>query len=297
MSRPELPPGIHLGVGMGDYLALPYASASGLELLDKSPKKYRHALEHPIEETPAMRLGTALHLAVLEPDTFGARYIVIGRCEGRKKDGERCQYQGSTYRDGQSFCGTHDPAKGEPLAPGVVILEEPARDDVVGMADAIRAHARGSSLFDGAGAFEATVVFDDPATGVRVKIRPDRLVDRAGMLVELKSTRDASDRFFPKDSENRGYFRKLALYRRGLRAAGFPYKSAAVLAVESEAPYDLVPYLVDEGDLDGLEGELDRLLALYAECSSSGVWPGYAEEFQLLRRPAWARNRDEFSSF
>lgn len=294
MRGAALGPGLHRGLTMEDYLGLPHMSASRLHLLDRSPLQYLHSLDAPPTVTPALERGSALHMAILEPEEFDGHYVVLGQCAGRKRDGDRCKYQGSVYRDGESYCGTHDPAKGEPIQPGITIIGAEDRAKVVGMRDAVLAHRRASSLFLGGGEFEATIVFDDPATGVRVKIRPDRLVDRAGMLVELKSTRDATHHRFSSDAERRGYFRKVALYRRGLRAIEWPYRMAAVLAIESDAPHDLIPYLLDESDLDGADAEITRLLRLYQDCEREGAWPGYADEFQTLSRPRWASGGDTF---
>lgn len=293
-ETPDLPgPGLYPGMPMEDYLALPYMSSSRLEKMRRSPLQFRHSLEAEPETTDALERGTALHMAVLEPDLFEGHYVTIGQCEGVKGDGERCQYQGSVYRDGQSFCKTHDPAKGEPLAPGLTVLKADLYESVLGMRDAVLAHPRARTLFEGAGLFEATVIFDDPETGVRCRIRPDRLVRRAGMMVEVKTTRDAAPWKFPADAERLGYFRKLALYRRGLRAIGWPYSHIAVLALEPSPPFDLLPYLADEDDLDRADREITRLLGRYQDCTQDDHFPGYAEEFQTLRRPAWATKDEE----
>jgi len=296
-----LEPGIHRDVPIRDYLALPYMSASRLEVFRRSPLQYRHALTVEKEPTDAMLRGTALHLALLEPGKFEGRYVTIGRCAGRKADGERCQYNGSVYRDGQSFCGTHDPAKGDPIDPSVHVMKQPEYDKVLGMRDAVKERdtpgaERARTLFEGRGEFEVTVVFDDPETGVRCRIRPDRLVERAGMHVALKSARNAAGYAFRRDAENRGYFRSLALYRRGLLAVGWPYRDTSVLAIEPEPPHDLECWLADEDEhgLRSADREVTAALREYAECERDDQWPGYNRGgFALLTRPSWATDTEE----
>lgn len=289
-------PGLHRDMPMAEYLAIPALSGSKLEKLRKSPLQLRYAELHDDGETSdALDRGTALHLALLEPLIFEGRYVTIGQCEGKKKDGTPCTYNGSVYRLGQSFCKTHDPDKGEPIDPGLEVLKEPDMDAVLGMRDAIHAHPRAQTLFQGAGDFEATVIWEDEETGVICRIRPDRLVERAGMHVALKSTRDAAPWKFPRDAENRGYFRSLAFYRRGLRAIGWPYQATTVVAVESAAPFDLVPYLANEEDLDTADREITRLLREYRRCTGDDDWPGYdcgPSGLMELRRPAWARDTE-----
>lgn len=292
-TLPEI--GLHEGVPMADYLAMPGVSASALEVFRRSPLQYRHARENPPESTPALERGTALHMAVLEPGDFAGHYVTLGQCEGVKKNGERCQCAGSVYRLGSSYCGTHDPDRGSPPDPDIHVLGADDMAAVLGMRDAILAHPRARTLVEGAGGAELTGIFEDPETGVLCRIRPDRLVERAGMLVDLKTTRDAAPWAFPGDAERRGYFRKLAFYRRGLRALGWPYQASAVIAVESAAPHDLICYLADEAGLDAADREVTRLLRQFAHCTETDTWPGYQaahDGFATLERPAWA-TRDE----
>ncbi|MDZ4154211.1 PD-(D/E)XK nuclease-like domain-containing protein, partial [Methylicorpusculum sp.] len=45
-------------------------SSSQLKLLLRSPLHFQQGLNEAHEETPAMRIGTAIHTALLEPDQF-----------------------------------------------------------------------------------------------------------------------------------------------------------------------------------------------------------------------------------
>lgn len=298
-APPRPVPGLYRDLSMEEYLALPAMSASRLERFRRSPLQYRHSLTEPGLTTRALERGTALHMALLEPDLFRTRYVVAGPCEALlasgKRKGEPCGNGGSSlHLDVGWLCGTHVKGFGPGLDDSAEILPADDYDSVLGMAEAVMAHPRARTLMEGRGEFEATVVFEDPETGVVCKIRPDRLVKRAGMYVALKSTRDAAPWAFPRDAENRGYFRSLAIYRRGLRAIGWPLREIAVLAVESAAPHDLECWLVDEGSLDKADVEISRLLGRYAICEADDYWPGYSDGgFRILRRPPWATDHDE----
>lgn len=290
-AQPFAPePGIYRDIEMGDYLRIPYMSASKLEQLRRSPLHYLHSLRAPHKTTHALERGTALHLAILEPQLFDGRYVVLGQCEGVTQKKERCSKQGSVYRDGAAYCGTHAP-KGLAFPEDVEVISQADYDAVLGMRSAIMDHPRARTLFEGRGEFEVTIIFDDPTTGVRCKVRPDRLIERAGMLVDIKTTFNAAPSDFANQAERLGYFRKLAFYRRGMWAVSWPYKASAVVAPESAAPHDVVCYLVEESDLDGADAEVIRLLRVFDSCVQTNTWEGYAAEFQTLRRPAWA-NRD-----
>lgn len=288
VTIPEI--GIHPDIPMADYLALPLMGASGLEKLRRSPLQYQHSLTEPPKSTSALERGTALHLAILEPTIFEAYYVVLGQCEGITAKKERCRYNASSYRAGRHYCGTHDPAKGEPANEEVEVIPAEDHAAVLGMRAAILAHPRARTLFEGRGAFETTIIFRDDETGVLCKARPDRLIERARMNVDIKTTRDAAAWSFPRQAESLGYFRKLAFYRRALRSVGWPYESTAVVATESTAPYDLACYLVEEASLDSADREVSRLLRSFRSCEESNCWPGYADDFEILARPSWAQN-------
>lgn len=293
--------GLHRGLPMADYLALPAMSASRLEAIRRSPRWYRHQLSQAPKMSGALERGTALHLLMLEPALYESRYVIAEPCavllgKGSKRAGEPCGNPGLfQLRDIGWACGTHVKGFGSEIEsdPNVQVISTEIDATVRGMAAAVKEHPRARTLFEGRGEVEATIVFVDPETGVLCKIRPDRLIERAGMYVALKSTRDATEFAFPRDAENRGYFRGLALYRRGLRAIGWPYSTTAVLAVESEPPFDPVPYLVDEADIDSADREVSRLLNRFKMCEADNHWPGHAEEFLNLRRPPWATKDEE----
>lgn len=286
--------GFYRDMPMQDYLALPFLSAGRLEKLRRSPLQYRYAPARDEKKQDERELGSAVHLAILEPGRFKDYYVVLGQCCGYTKGkNERCRNQGSIYREQQSWCKIHDPAKGTPLDATVEVISQEDFDATVGMRDAVLSHERARSLFEGKGDFEVTVIFDDPDTGVRCKIRPDRLIERAGMNVDIKTTYDAAEWSFPRQAEVRGYFRKLAFYRRGLKAMGWPYESSSILAIESGHPFDMIPYLCDEDELDSAELEVMQLLSVLRECMDSDRWPGYATDFVTLYRPFRGRSLNQ----
>ena len=58
-------PGIYRDYDEATYHREPGLSSTGAKRLLESPAKYRHEREHPIEQTPAMRLGSCIHTAIL----------------------------------------------------------------------------------------------------------------------------------------------------------------------------------------------------------------------------------------
>jgi hypothetical protein len=270
-------PGLYRAVPMDTYLRLPCLSASGLEVFRRSPKHYHERVEQ--EATPAMTLGTAVHTALLEPEDFAATYV-------RGIDG-----------DGRTKAVKDARRELEEQHPGATVLSGAEYDTVSSMVGAIRSHPRASTLFTGSGDVEVTGIFDDPDTGLRIKIRPDRLIRRAGMLVDLKTAADASQDGFARASARLGYHRKMALYRRGLRALGWDCTASAICAMETSPPYAVGLYLLDEAQLERAERDVVRLLHQFAFCSSTDSWPGYgSDEFRTLYFPDFAFDREELAT-
>jgi hypothetical protein len=282
-----LPPGIHHGISAEQYHSLPYCSNSRLNLLLRSPAHLQAELAAPREATPAMKLGTAVHMAVLEPERFAAHYTVAGQCEGIKKDKARCSNPGTHRVGGEWRCGVHalfidrDPV--DALAPTDL-------EACIGIGAALRSHPRIRPLLSGPGHNELTVIWDDAETGVRCKARIDRLTeDFGGVLVDLKTTTDARPEPFGRKADAMGYHRQPCLYQEGLAAHGWETSHMVLVAVEGERPHGMVGYRQREFGALLAREELRVLLRRYAECMESREWPGYPVDIQELPLPrgAW----------
>ena len=71
----QLQEGIYFNMPSTDYFALPYFSRSAAQIVRFSGKQFEYSLKNPIQETPAMALGTAIHSMFLEPDDFAETYV------------------------------------------------------------------------------------------------------------------------------------------------------------------------------------------------------------------------------
>lgn len=67
--------GIYFNMPAAQYYALPYFSRSLAKKVHFSGKEAEFYLQNPIEETPAMALGTAIHSMFLEPEDFKKTYV------------------------------------------------------------------------------------------------------------------------------------------------------------------------------------------------------------------------------
>lgn len=248
-----------------DYHAHPALGSTGLRALLRSPAHFQAlAFGAP---SPAMRLGTLVHTLVLEPEAFAERYIVAPACDRRTKAGKE------TWAAFVDDAGERD-----------VITED---DEAKGRACAqsLLSHRVGQTI-KGA-SVEQTLMWTDAETGVICKARPDVLP--SGYLVDVKISADASPTGFAKSIANYGYHVQAAHYVEGARACGHDVKGFVFAVVETVAPYLSAGYVLSAADLDQGMSERKRALEIYAQCTASGEWPGYAGgRIEEIEMPYWA---------
>lgn len=286
LDTAELPGvGIHLGVPAAEYHAWWAVSNSRLTTFKRSPAHLRWELEHPREQTDAMRLGTAAHTAVLEPHLFSHTYTVAEQCSATTKAGCQCSKGGSVRCDGRWFCGQHVPAGASADEITVLSLEE--REQCAGMWASVHAHPTAAPLLALPGEVEASPVWE-VADSLACKARIDKLCQQHGVVLDLKTTKDASPQGFQRTVFARGYHRQAAFYLDGLAALGVTVNDFVFIAVEKTAPYAVGVYRLTDEAVEAGRRELAALLARFREYLRRDYWPGYGDGILDISLPAWA---------
>lgn len=178
---------------------------------------------------------------------------------------------------------------------GYTVLSPDDLAQLHAMRDAIRAHPAAAALLDGEGVAEASVYWTDEATGELCRCRPDRW-RKDGILVDLKTTIDASPEGFAKSLANYRYHVQAPWYLDGASAA---YEAGqlpgdwqaprafAFIAVEKSAPYAVAVYTLDAATIELGGAQMRANLDTLAECRRTGVWPGYGDKIANLSLPDW----------
>jgi exodeoxyribonuclease VIII len=262
-------------------------SKSGLDKIAKSPAHYFHAYLSPDrptrEETPAMRLGSAIHCAILEPAAFPDRYGYLDDALIVAEIGGGNPRATAKYKSWKAAVEMENVDK--------VVLTNAEYQTCVKMRAAVWAHPTAAKLLTAPGRVEQTFLFTEPASGAACKVRPDKVAEMDGdvLIVDLKSTEDASASEFGRSAVNFGYDKQAAFYSDGFQhATGITPAAVVFIAVEKSAPYNVAVYFADEEVMQlGREKYLANCKT-YAECVKSGVWPGYGNEVNNLKLPAYA---------
>lgn len=270
------PIGIFNGISNEAYHASPAVSKSGLwEIYTKTPAHYRFGER---EETTAFDFGTACHSAILEPNTFEARTL-----------------RGPADRRGNKWTD----AQAEATNTGKLLLTAGDYDDVLEVRDTIHADRWLNEIITGGQPLVEQSAFWDQQVGddtVYCRCRPDLIRADLGLMLDLKTTADASSRSFAKAVADYGYHAQEAFYTKGWMAAGGCAINATVfLAIEKKKPFayqviELRPSAVAEG-----WAAMERALETYAACRRDGVWRGYSVEGGVVEMdlPRWAYKETE----
>ena len=254
-------------ISFEEYQRISRVNMSTLKEFRKSPAHYRHRLLCKDNDSPAKRLGRAVHLATLEPERFVSTYVIWneGRRFGKKWDKFKKVFKGREILTNEEYARC-------------LAIQQSTRSNQMAMS------------YLASGAAEITATWIDKKTGIGCKGRLDFANDSA--IVDLKTTRDASPNGFGREVWRYGYHLQAAFYQDGHAAATGTRLPIVIIAVETEAPYVVQVYSVPEQVLDAGREEYSRLLELLATSRAENNWPGYSEQELELTLPRWATNYD-----
>ena len=255
-----------------EYRAAPAVNKSTLWQIRRSPAHYRYALENPPADTPAWRVGRAIHAAILQPRQFKKMYATIpGGLDRRTKEG-RAAYDAYIATAGDKELLTADEC---------AMVER--------IAQAVRSDKAAAALLEGCQT-ETPIFWTDQATGIECKCRVDAM--KPGIAVDLKSCADASTNAFLRDALKYGYDVQAAHYLRGIRGQnGGQMVEWYFIAIEKAEPYAVNVIHATDGFIDRGTWQLMGLMDKLKECREAGEWPAYGENELIL--PEWAEIPDD----
>ena len=256
---------IDIAMPAAQYHATDAVSASLLKQIQRSPAHAMAYLQQQHEPTPAMLFGTAFHTCVLESERFDNEYAVF-EGDKRTKDGK------ATYE--------------RLVSEGKTIISASDYATITAMASAIGDHPAASKLVRGDGQTEVSMFWDDEETGLACKCRTDIWLGR--VIVDLKTTEDASPEGFSRSIHTYGYGIQAAHYLAGSGADAFLF-----VAVEKKAPFAVAVYELDPLSLEICEKQRRSLLEYWSNCREAEMYPAYSDECQMISLPAWAMKGTE----
>lgn len=260
----------------------PSISSSGLKtLLAKSPRHYWFDSplnpDRPAEQDkPHFNVGKAAHDMLLLSDRWPTCYYVLQ--EDFNANATKAQAEWHAMRDA---------ARDE----GKTILKHDEAELVRGMCAALKANQLAAAALSN-GESEVTLTWQDKETGVWLRARPDFLPAKRRIIPDLKTAADASPKGFQRTIANYGYAQAAALYLDGIEAVfGDKPTNWIHVVMEKEPPHVVALYELPSEDIGRGRWLNRRAIRLYADCLSSGKWPGYADTPTMLGLPQWERKQ------
>ena len=259
-----------------EYHASEGLSRSGIVKLIESPwHYYKHYLapdKPKFEETEAMKVGTAIHMAILEPDLFNTKYI---------------KFEGDGDRRSKEFKAFAKEYEGQNL----IILKKEEYQDIINARDAVYSDLTAMQLIQG-GINERSFYYYDKELDLLFKFRPDCLSKLA--MCDIKKTANASKYKFEKDAITYGYNYEAAFYLRYYKLiTGIDLQYFVFIAVENKYPYQVNCYMYEPEDLKFTNLIIDEAIHKYIECKQKNEWPKLleAQNIQTIKIPDYIKLR------
>ena len=242
-----------------EYRAFPAFNQSAAKHILTSPAHYQAYINTPQEETKALRFGTFVHSAVLEPHTLNDLYATAPDCDRRTKEGKAAWAEFATANAGKT----------------ILDYEESALGHLVASSARFALKRLGVE-------FDATeVMYHVDYNGVPLKAAIDGV--SGDYLWDIKTTDDASAAGMLKAIRNYRYNLQAYWYRlvyelaTGKRPLGFRF-----LFVEKEPPFACAICEVGPELMSWAIADFEKALTTYKACTESGVWPAYPDDIQMI---------------
>lgn len=263
------------------YHAMPELSSTQIKDVLRTPAHF-YAKHLAIDKkthapTQTMLLGTVVHTLVLESDKFEAEYAISEKFDRRTKQGKL------------------DAAAFDEANSSKTVIDSDLYDQAKLMADSILKHPVARLLKLPAMIPEASIFYTDAETDLDCRIRPDYHLPPCeqfphGLIVDLKTTDNASYNAFNRTIINFGYHISAAMYCDGFMQLYGTEEPPAFLWLigERDAPYATVCYEPDFSTMQKGDEKKREALQTLAECMADNSWPAYPTHPINIELPAWA---------
>lgn len=280
-----------------DYRDLPGISSTQIkQFLRDTPAAFEHWREtHVWTYSDAMRLGTAIHMALLEPEAL-ADHVAVYRGPARNiKAGKEAWAE---FCNDWGLSETPKVSDGPALfyaKLGVTLLDAEQWDIVERAVDLIRQQA---ATFDVLlhGEREAVYLAPCPITGLQRKAKLD-VRGKAGskrVVVDIKTTNTLDHRKLFGKMKDFDYATQLAYYADVCAdATGEPVEANYILWIRTEGAVDFEFWRLPDHVIEHGRKRWQRGIKGLAECMESGVWPGRSARIFTPEFPAYVTEESD----
>ena len=257
---------------MSDYHAIKALSHSMLSCLAQSPMecKMRYVDDPPTlprKDSAAFAMGHAVHCLALEPERFDERFAVAPKVDRRTTAGK------GAWAEYLADCE------------GKTVLDEQDYADAVACVQALNNHADFATIMAQPRRVEVPFEFD--LFGHRFKARLDCVIDSMRLILDIKTTDDASPHRWQWSAVDYGYHRQAFIYQGAIElshANKEPVRESyrfifAVVEKPKPSTRGIPPtvalYELDSETMRRGAEDTQRLVRDYEDRTANGWWQQY----------------------
>lgn len=255
-----------------EYRSHPAISRSELLKIRESPQKFRYYKDNPEEPTPTLLFGQLFHKMLLEPQTVWDEFAIAPNFDRRTKAGKDAWIE-FCEKNGEKILVTADMAKQAEL-----------------MCDSVLSEPLAKKLL--AGEHEKPFFWTDELTGEQCKCRADvfNTAFSKPIVVDVKSTADASNDGFMHSAVKYGYDFQSAFYTEGISKNIGEKPLFVFIAVEKDPPFAVNILQADEIFMRRGYDLFREYIGIFHDCKQTGNWYGYLgklNQINNLALPSW----------
>jgi hypothetical protein len=260
-----------------DYYAIKALSHSMLSCLAQNPMecKMRYVDDPPTlpkKDSAAFAMGHAVHCLALEPDEFEGRFVSFPKVDRRTKEGKEFA------------------ARFEAENKGKIILDPQEFQDAMACVQALNNHPEFAAIM--AQPRRVEVPFEFELFGHEFKAKPDAIIDSMKLILDIKTTDDASPHRWQWSAVDYGYHRQQIIYQQALwQDTRDDYRFIFAVVEKPKPSTRGIPPTVALYELDDTTIEMGkqdtwRLVQDYEDRTANGWWQQpYSSGIVPLRLP------------
>ena len=277
-----------------EYHLRPEFSSSQLkDMLRSGAHFYSHNIikEHERESKKHLDFGTLAHTLFLEPEQFENEFAIIP-ADAPKPPTDTMRNAKNPSEDSikrvewwDNFAAQH----GTKITITAELFAGAQR-----IAENLRSLSSYKVMQNNYGMAEASIFFTDPVFDLRLRVRPDYHIAPCsafpnGLIFDVKTTRDARQFKFSRDSGDYGYDLSAAMYREGFQEYyGTEDKPPFIyLLAENTAPFLPKQYIAADLFISVGEARYNKAKTLLAESLLINQWDGYSTDLEELYLPSY----------
>lgn len=269
MSENMLEPGRYPNIKNEEYHKLPAIGSTNLRAAIRSWKHFEKSMNGEQEHKNEFDIGTAIHLALLEPEECKRRVVEAPNCKRGTKE----------WNDFSASCPPDAILLKTNDASGVSFSDIKKIQESMAEREALR-----NEPFLSNGEAEVTFIWRDELTGLLCKCRPD-WIRNDGMIIDVKSVPDgkaATPDSFGRELIDFRYHVQAAFYLEGVNTIEKEkYSEFTFIPVEKKEPFLINEFYLDANMLkighDIMRTQLNRIKEYYD--SNPRPYMGYPVDF------------------